>query len=177
MPTPSAVQDRLARAATRLHALASIQRILQPPREDPIDLGNHLCELCHYQAEARFAEQGAFIRLQACEVVLDAERGWALLAIVSELLTNAARHAFDGRGGLVRIELTRGGGTILCRISDNGVGVVAIRRERRMGTAIVEELARDAGIDFRMLLRDTGTAFELRLVVSGHTMSAETGRA
>lgn len=177
MPTPSAVQGRLTQAAMRLHALASIQRILQPPREASIDLGNCLCELCHYQAEARFAEQGAFIRLQTCEVMLDAERGWALLAIVSELLTNAARHAFEGAGGLVLIELTRGGGTILCRISDNGVGVAAVRRERRMGTAIVEELARGAGIDFLMLRRDTGTTFELRLIVSGDIMSAEAGRA
>ena len=177
MPTPSAVQDRLAQAATQLHALASIQRILQPPREASIDLGNRLCELCHYQAEARFAEQGAFIRLQTCEVVLDAERGWALLAIVSELLTNTARHAFEDPGGQVLIELTRSGGAILCRISDNGVGIGAVRRERRTGAAIVEELARGAGIDFLMLPRDTGTTFELRLVVSCDTMSAEAGRA
>lgn len=170
MPTPSAVQDRLARAATRLHALASIQRLLQPPREAAIDLGNCLCELCHYQAEARFAEQGAFIRLQTCEVVLDAERGWALLAIVSELLTNAARHAFEDPGGLVLIELMRSGGTILCRISDNGVGIGAVRRERRMGAAIVEELALGAGIDFVMLPRDTGTTVELKLAASGDSM-------
>lgn len=165
MPTPSAVKDRLAQAATRLHALASIQRILQPPREASIDLGNCLCELCCHLAEARFAERESFIRLQTCEAVLDAERGWALLAIVSELLTNAARHAFDSPGGLVRIEVTRRGDTILCRISDNGVGLAAAGREPRMGTAIVEALARGAGIDLLMLPRDTGTAIELSLIV------------
>ena len=165
MPTLSAVQERLAQAAARLHALASIQRILLPPREASIDLGNCLGELCYYLAEARFAEGGSLIRLHSCEVVLDAERGWAMLAIVSELLTNAARHAFHSPGGLVRIELTRRGDTILCRISDNGVGLAARRGEPRTGTTIVEALARGAGIDLLMLPRDAGAAIELRLVV------------
>jgi two-component sensor histidine kinase len=165
MRAPSAVRDQLAQAATRLHALASIQRILLPPREASIDLGNCLCELCYYVAEARFAERESFIRLQTCEVVLDAERGWALLAIVSELLTNAARHAFHSPGGLVLVEVARRGDTILCRISDTGVGLAAAGREPRMGTAIVEALARGAGIDLLILPRDTGTAIELRLVV------------
>ena len=148
------MQDRLAQAATRLHALASIQRILLPPREATIDLSNCLCELCYYVAEARFAERGSF----------DAERGWALLAIVSELLTNATRHAFHSPGGLVLIELTRRGDTILCRICDNGAGFAAAH-ERPVGTAIVEALARGAGIDFMVLRRDAGTAIELSLVV------------
>lgn len=177
MPTLSAMRVRLAQAATRLHALASLQRILQPPREASIDLGNCLCELCYYLAEARFAERESFIRLQTCEVVLDAERGWALLAIVSELLTNAARHAFRNPGGLVLVEVTRRGDTILCRISENGVGSAAERRETRIGTAIVEELARGAGIDFLKLTPDGGTAFELRLVVPEDAMSTEAGRA
>lgn len=175
MPTPAAVQERLAQAATRLHALASIQRVLQPPRQASIDLGNCLCELCYHVAEARFAERGSFIRLQTCEVVLDAERGWALLAIVTELLTNAARHAFHNPGGLVLIEVTRRGDTILCRISDNGVGFATAHRELRMGTAIVEALARGAGIDLLMLPRDTGTAIELRLVVPGDSVMTEAG--
>ena len=175
MPAPSAVQDRLAQAAKRLHALEAIQRILLPPREASMDLGNCLCELCYHLAEARFAERGSFIRLQTCEVVLDAERGWALLAIVSELLTNAACHAFHEPGGLVLVEVTRRGDTILCRLSDNGVGFAAACRQPRMGTAIVEELARRAGIDFLVLPRDTGTAFELSLVVPDDTMAAEAG--
>ena len=168
MPRLSAMQDRLAQAATRLHALASIQRILLPPREATIDLSNCLRELCYHLAEARFAERGSFIRLQTCEVVLDAERGWALLAIVSELLTNATRHAFHSPGGLVLIELTRRGDTILCPICDNGAGFAAAH-ERRVGTAIVEALARGAGIDFLMLRRDAGTAIELSLVVPATT--------
>lgn len=174
MPTPSAVQDRLAQAAVRLHALASIQRILQPPREALIDLGNCLCELCYYLAEARFAERGSFIRLQTCEVLLDAGRGWALLAIVCELITNAARHACRTQGGLVLVEVTRRGDTIRCRISDNGVGFATARSEPRMGLAIVEDLARGAGIDFLVLPDDIGTAFELRLSCPAMAVISET---
>jgi two-component sensor histidine kinase len=163
MSTHSAVQERLIKVVARLHALATIQRLLLPPREPLIDLGNRLCELCHYQAEARFAAQGAFIRLRTCEVMVDAGRGWILLMIVSELLTNAARHAFNGPGGVVQVEIRRTGDTILCEVSDDGAGIRSAKGRRGTGTAIVEELARGANIDFVSLPRHCGTGFELRL--------------
>ncbi len=51
------------------------------------------------------------------------------------------------------------GGTILCRGSDNGTRMGAVRRECRMEAAIVEELASSGGLDFLMLPRDIGTFF------------------
>jgi len=163
MPSLSATQERLERVVMRLHALASIQRMLQPPRASVIDLGNALCELCHHSAEARFADQGAFIRLRTCEGLVDSKRGLAVLMIVSELLTNAARHAFYGPGGLVEIDVTRADEMIHCRISDNGAGVSPDPAKRRTGTAIIAELARGAGIVFTMPPADSGSRFELRV--------------
>lgn len=161
LPSLAAVRDRLDITVGRLHALASIQRILQPPCDDDIDIGDALCDLCQYQAEARFADQGAFIQLRTCEGRLDATRGAALLMIVSELLTNAARHAFDGPGGLVEIDVTKLGDSIRCRISDNGVGFEIGGGKGGVGTALIAELARSAGIGFTMPASNTGMRFEL----------------
>ncbi|MCX8478022.1 MAG: sensor histidine kinase [Sphingomonas sp.] len=163
----AAVQDHLELVGARLQALASIQRLLQPPGEAPIHLGDRLCELCHYYAEARFAGQGAFVRLRTVEAWADPGPGWALLLIVSELLTNAARHAFRAPGGLVEIELARDGDMIRCEIADNGVGIGQETAARRGGTALIAELARSADIAFVLQPRDRGSGFELRLACSG----------
>lgn len=163
-PTLSGTRDRLAVVTTRLHTLASIQRLLQRPRTMAMNMGNALCELCHFQAEARFADQGAFIHLRSCDIMLDASRGWALLMIVSELLTNAARHAFAEPGGLAQVELIAGEREITCLIRDNGIG----RRsaEQRTGSALVARLALEAGISLEVLPSEIGSSFELRLPVT-----------
>ncbi|MET3723598.1 ATP-binding protein [Sphingomonas trueperi] len=162
----SFARPRLAALTQRLHALASIQRLLQPPSQPSIDLGNRLCELCHHHAEARFAEQGAFIRLQTCEVFMEAERGWALLMIVSELLTNAARHAFNQPGGLVQVEVSSADDVVLCRLQDNGVGSARNQANRGTGTALVEELARRANITLAPFACEQGTGIELHVPLS-----------
>jgi len=162
--TLAEVRDRLATVATRLHALGSIQCLLQRPRTAAIDLGERLCELCTLQAEARFADQGAFIHLRSCDIMLEASRGWALLMIVSELLTNAARHAFTEPGGLVQVELRKEDHEIICRVSDNGIGSQSANGGT--GTAVLAELALGAGIALTPFPCDTGSSFQLRLPVA-----------
>jgi two-component sensor histidine kinase len=163
MPTLAEMRSRLELVVTRMHALASIQRMLQPSKTSVIDLGNALCELCQLSAEARFAEQGAFIQMRTCEGFVDAERGLALLMIVSEILTNAARHAFSGPGGLVQIDVSKADEMLVCRIGDNGVGMDGAPEEGRVGTKIITELARSAGIALAIPSADFGTRFELRV--------------
>jgi len=158
-----AAHDRLAIVVERLQALASIQRLLQPRSEPVIDLGNALCELCHYHAQARFAEQGVFVCLRASDVLIDAERGWVILVIVSELLTNAARHAFHEPGGLVHVSVARSGRELICAVRDDGVGIRSARAKARTGTAIIAELARVAQIEFRRRPCAVGAMFELRM--------------
>lgn len=162
--TLAEARDRLATVAARLQALASIQCLLQRPRTATIDLGKQLCELCNLQAEARFADQGAFIHLRSCDIMLEASRGWALLMVVSELLTNAARHAFTEPGGLVQVELVKEDHEIICLVSDNGIG--SRSAERGTGTAVLTELALRAGIALVPFLCDTGSSFQLRLPVA-----------
>ena len=169
------MRNRLETLAARLNALASIQRILQPPREDVLDLGNHLCELCHYHAEARFAEQSAFIHLRTCEIVIDAARGWAFLMVVSELLTNAARHAFREPGGIVRIDVARHDDEIVCLVTDNGAGAPVNGAGPGRGMAIVSELAGRLGLALTARQCAVGTTFELRLPCPRESVSVLDG--
>jgi two-component sensor histidine kinase len=148
----------------RLMSLASIQRLLLSPESATIDLGTALCDLCHHQALARFSEQGIFVRVRSADIVADSRRGWVVLMIVSELLTNAARHAFSGYGGLVDVTLGEVDGQIACIVRDDGVGLHRDGVLAGTGTAILAALARDAGIGWQSASGSTGTRIELRMM-------------
>lgn len=162
--TYKGARDRLETVVGRLHALASIQRLLQPPTDPVIELSNQFCELCHFHSEARFAELGAFVYLSAGDIRIDAQRGWILLLIASELLTNAARHAFEKPGGIVHVEVVDRNGEIICIVRDDGIGLGQSRRGRA-GSAIVAALAHEAGITFEAHPCSTGSKFELRIPI------------
>ena len=79
-----------------------------------------------------------------CEVfvgvgVLRSDKCGYLALIVSELVTNAAKHAFDGReGGCVRIQIVPCPGAWYCLVADNGKGIQS--RVRGTGSRIIEGL-------------------------------------
>lgn len=172
-PTLDAARDRLEVVIERLLALASIQRLLQAPHEETMALGGALCELGSHHAQARFAEQGVFVRVCASDILVDSARGWAMLMIVSELLTNAARHAFDAPGGLVDVMLARCQDEICCSVSDNGIGLQADRGRPGAGSAIVAGLARHCGIRCTHVAGEIGTRVELRMAAEAEPQRAE----
>ncbi|OYY76410.1 MAG: ATP-binding protein [Sphingomonas sp. 28-62-20] len=158
-------RDRLAIVFERLLALASIQRLLQAPRDAEMNFGRKLCELCHYHAQARFAAQGVFVNVRACDIPIDSGRGRILLMIISELLTNVARHAFGSPGGTVDIELASRDGEICCLVRDDGIGIATGRAMSGLGSAIITALAREAGIQCNLLSCRIGTSVELRMPI------------
>jgi two-component sensor histidine kinase len=66
--------------------------------------------------------------------------------IVYELVTNATRHAFGDGNGQIRVELSRAGKFVECRVADNGSAPVKVQRGR--GLTIVDELVQ--GVDGRL---------------------------
>src|ERR1700704_5859672 len=61
------------------------------------------------------------VLFSADDLRLDGERCWKLGLMVSELMTNVARHAqFDAGNPELRVELMLAGNVVKCRVSDNG---------------------------------------------------------
>jgi two-component sensor histidine kinase len=63
--------------------------------------------------------------------------------IVFELINNAARHAFPGGEGEIRIELLRAGPFAKCSVTDNGLAAPTVRPGR--GLKIIDELSKSLG--------------------------------
>jgi len=136
----SAVQDRLL-------SYASVHRALQMPEHSTlVEAASYLRQLCRAISCSKLECRGIRLVLAVQQLRMDSDACWRLGMIVSELVTNAARHAFGEGGGEIRVEL---------KSSSNFVAVspttaprrrklalrAASRSLRRWSTASVEELS------------------------------------
>ena len=140
-----AVKAALLDVVDVLHQWADVHRSLHMPTKGRlIDAARYLQQLCLSITKFRLDSLAIRVLFSAHELRLEGERCWKLGLIVSELLTNVARHAqFDGRNPALRVELKLAGCVVNCRVSDNGSAPEPIRRGR--GLTIVGELTTSLG--------------------------------
>ena len=135
----------LADVATRLRAAATTLRALRPPREGNVrDLEQELEAFCGAITSSILSAQAITLTLSAEPVIISAYRCWQLTLVISELITNAARHAFQGADqGSIAVNIRASDSTIDCTIADDGAcpgGSIPGR-----GTAIVDALIGELG--------------------------------
>jgi two-component sensor histidine kinase len=140
-----AVKAALLDVVELLHRCADIHRALRMPDQGRLtDAARYLQKLCYSITKYRLDRLATRVLFSANDLRLEGERCWKLGLIVSELLTNVARHAqFDARHPELRVELTLAGNVVKCRVSDNGSAPEPIRRGR--GLTIIGELANSLG--------------------------------
>jgi two-component sensor histidine kinase len=140
-----AVKAALLDVVDFLHQCADVHRALRMPDQGRLtDAARYLQELCLSIAKYRLDRLAIHVLFSADDLRLEGERCWKLGLIVSELLTNVARHAqFDARDPELRVELMLVGNVVKCRVSDNGSAPEPVRRGR--GLSIVGELASNLG--------------------------------
>ena len=121
------VKTVLSRLLRRIEDIALLQRALQAPTTDrAIDAGEYLRGLCRCISRAKLQHRNIRLILRAASLTLKETETWRMGMIVSELINNAARHAFADRGGTIRVELRSRGHSIECSIADNGCGLVSV---------------------------------------------------
>ena len=140
-----AVKAALLDVVDLLHQCADVHRALRMPDEGRLaDAASYLQQLCFSIAKYRLDRLAIRVLFSADNLRLEGERCWRLGLIVSELLTNVARHAqFDARHPELRVELLLAGNVVKCGVSDNGSAAEPVRRGR--GLAIIGELASNLG--------------------------------
>ena len=140
-----AVKAALLDVVELLHRCGDVHRALRMPDQGRLtDAARYLQQLCFSVTKCRLDRLAIRVLFSAADLRLEGERCWKLGLIVSELLTNVARHAqFDARHPELRVELMLAGNVVKCRVSDNGSAPEPIRRGR--GLAIIGELASGLG--------------------------------
>jgi two-component sensor histidine kinase len=153
-----AVKTALLDVVGILHRCADVHWALHVPDQGSFtDAARYLQQLCHSVAKHRLDDLKIRVLFSADELQLEGERCWRLGLIVSELLTNVARHAqFDGYP-LLRVELVLAGSVVKCGASDNGSASESIRPGR--GLTIIGELASTLGGSIHTACVAEGSSF------------------
>jgi two-component sensor histidine kinase len=139
---------------------ARIYRALQMPTgDDWIDATAYLGELCQSISRAKLQYRGIELVFVECPLQLKASRCWRLGMIVSELITNASRHAFQDNGGRIQVELLNRETFVECTVTDNGAGSENIRPGQ--GMKIIQSLV----VDLRGTIDHRSGAIGTRVVL------------
>jgi PAS domain S-box-containing protein len=111
------------------------------------------------------------LKLEVEKSPLDIDRAIPCGLILTELISNALKHAFpNGRSGEIQVSLqrTKNGGLILS-VADNGVGLpdeATLQTRRSLGMRLVHSLATQLDTQIEFLRRDPGTEVRWRLETS-----------
>ncbi len=134
------VQVALADVEARLQSIAQVHDILDSQGEIDVVDGAVLVErLCQTLEESVLPPHVALERSLE-PVRLHITDATPLTLLLNELVTNALKHAFADRGGVIRIGLRRiGNDRLELRLSDDGVGMEAAQPPGT-GSRIVEAL-------------------------------------
>jgi two-component sensor histidine kinase len=129
--------------ASRLRASATAYAALRPLLESAArHLDDDLEQLCASLTSSTLADRSIRLTLVSERVRLSAERSWQISLIVSELVINAAKHAFPPSGeGAIVVNVRSVGGRIQCAVCDNGEANPSSSSGR--GSRIVDALAAD----------------------------------
>jgi two-component sensor histidine kinase len=140
----SEAKAALAAVQDRLHSYARVHHALQMPEHNGhIDASAYLRQLCRAICAAKLNAKGIELLFVERKFQMDSQRCWRLGLIVSELITNSARHAFRDNGGSIRVELLASTSVIECRVTDNGTSKPIVRPGN--GTNIIASLVNSLG--------------------------------
>jgi two-component sensor histidine kinase len=151
------VKAALTHVTELLHRYAEIHQALQMPKHDVrMDAAAYLRKLCLSVSRSKLDCMKINLVLAAPPLWLQSDRCWLLGMLVYELITNAARHAFAGGSGTIRVELLRAGSFVECGVLDNGSAPKNFQPGR--GLKIVDELTKALDGRFDQKLGSSGSA-------------------
>lgn len=142
---PEEARRVLVDARQRVDVLSRIHRRLTTPVSSDDDLGQMVEETCRDLLEATGASN-IVCRVNMAPTRLPLDAISALSLIITELITNALKHAFVGRsGGTIAVSLQPlDTGRYILEVRDDGVGLATAETPARhsLGMRVIEALAR-----------------------------------
>lgn len=162
------VEDDVARqqlvlASDRIQSISTLHRRLW--RSDDLQLVNletFFAELVADLVKAWGEEWSGQIRLEVSPIKLSGSTALLLGLTVTELLTNAFKHAYGGKPGPITLTAGEGGkGRVSVTVADNGVGTDGSGRAGSFGSKLIHRLAQQASGELRFAPNNPGTAVTL----------------
>jgi two-component sensor histidine kinase len=140
--------DRFDRLAGRIEAMGLLYRLLAgEDAKETVDLGSYLSGIASSVMQAH-AVEGIHLNLQVDAWPVSVNVAMPAGLVVNELLTNALKHAFEGRdGGTITLKCLVDEGGCRVVVADDGVGLaegVVWPRPGKLSNLIVQSLRQNA---------------------------------
>lgn len=140
------VQSAMLASQNRVHSMGIIhQKLYQGEYLAAIEMQNYFVNLSENILDSFNAEGHIKVECDMPKLVLDVDTAISIGLITNELLTNSLKYAFhENEKGVIKISLTEqdiaanGGGQLLLKISDNGIGKAV--NEKAKGTGFGTQL-------------------------------------
>ncbi len=164
------IRQAFMKSQNLIKAMAFVhERLYRTESMAHIDIGIFLRQVLNELLHA-YGRQNISLRLQAPPVQLDAEIAVPVALVVTELVTNALKHAFPSdEPGIVSVLISSTGrGTVILTISDDGIGLPEDMDDEHsspLGLQLVRSLVRQIGGTMEQG-RDRGTTFILEFSAS-----------
>lgn len=159
-----AVRAAFADTQERLQSIGLLHEALyQTDKISRVDLADYIRRLGGALSEAHgAADRGIALDLDLEPLEIDPTKAVPYALILSEVVSNAFKHAFaDGHAGRIGIALRKQGDGLFLRIRDDGPGLPAgERRSGAVGMTLIEALVQQVGGRHR-ICNDGGAVFEL----------------
>ncbi|MBO0139705.1 response regulator [Agrobacterium sp. Ap1] len=165
------VKAALAETQARIAAIAGMHRSLYTSDDvRQVEMDKYLGTLVNEVQGTVTDRQGATIHLSADEVMLTSDRAVSVGMIVTELLTNALKYAYEpGKDGEVRVLLKRQpDDKALLAVEDDGIGWKEgdVVKGTGLGSRIVKSMASTLGSAIQYVERPKGTRAEMTIDLS-----------
>jgi PAS domain S-box-containing protein len=139
--------DVLRESQNRIRSMALIHEKLHQSRDfTKINVADYVRALSQHFMEAyRTDMDRVVLDVEAADIRLDSEKAMLCGFIISELVSNALKHAFpEGKEGRIKVDLGRKGKTaVVLTVSDNGVGLppgIEVKKSSTLGLQLVHAL-------------------------------------
>jgi len=181
---PGDGRSALEEAERRIRSIALVHEILSRDASDQVDFNDILPSLVRMAEDLLPHDQPVRITCEGEAGELPAEVATPLAVILTELLQNAAEHAFGPGSGAaaapagVRVRLGRTPGILLVEVRDNGVGLpkgFSVDQTTSLGLSIVRDLVRSQLEGTIEMQSDGGTVVALEIPVVAREADADAG--
>jgi two-component sensor histidine kinase len=134
----------LSEARRRLAAVSLVhRRLYRDEQMETVDLGRYLEELCGDLAQSMGDGWARQMQVDLAPVLMSADRSIHVGLILTELVINASKYAYDGAEGPISISVEQHGGRIRLVVADKGTG--AVKPGKGFGSSMIEMLT--SGLD------------------------------
>jgi PAS domain S-box-containing protein len=166
--TDPAVKNSLRGMLERVSAIATVhRRLFQSDDVERFDVSAFVRDLVSDMVGSTRRDD-ITVRLDLERVDIAASKAAPLALVISELFSNALRHAFpEGRGGEIFVGITRNNGDFRIEITDDGVGQENSATSGGFGLTIVQLLCQQLKAKSETTPAEPGTRVVVLLPVNG----------